>query len=153
MILGTINDFEQEWFSPLINKALNYIKKTDWANVKPGSYEIDGDNMFASVQEVTTLDKKEKKAEQHARYIDLQYLVSGKETIYVARPSEENVITENKMESQDVAFYNEVQNESELNLIPGTFAILFPSDIHTPGCSKKEKMNIKKVIIKIKVSR
>jgi biofilm protein TabA len=60
MILGSINDFDQEWFSSLINKALNYIKRTEWSNVKPGNYEIDGDNMFVSVQEVTTINKTEK---------------------------------------------------------------------------------------------
>lgn len=151
MILGSINDFDQEWFSPLINKALNYIKRTEWSNVKPGNYEIDGHDMFASVQEVTTINKNEKMAERHSQYIDLQYLVSGEETIYVAPPSEKNVINENKIESDDVLLYSRVQNESELNLTPGMFTILFPNDIHTPGCSNKEKMSIKKVVIKVRI--
>jgi beta-galactosidase beta subunit len=29
--------------------------------------------------------------------------------------------------------------------------ILFPNDIHTPGCSNKEKMSIKKVVIKVRI--
>lgn len=151
MILGSINDFDEEWFSPLINKALKHIKRIEWSNVKPGNYEIDGDDMFASVQEVTTINKTEKMAERHSQYIDLQYLVSGEETIYVAPPSEKNVINENKIESDDVLLYSKVQNESELNLTPGMFTILSPNDIHTPGCSNKEKMKIKKVVIKVKI--
>ncbi|MES3704868.1 YhcH/YjgK/YiaL family protein [Staphylococcus ureilyticus] len=151
MILGSINDFDQDWFSPLINKALSYIKRTEWSNVKPGNYEIDGDNMFVSVQEVTTINKTEKMAKRHSQYIDLQYLVYGEETIYVAPPSEKNVINDNKIESDDVLLYSKVQNESELNLIPGMFTILFPNDIHTPGCCNKEKMSIKKVVIKVRI--
>src|SRR5699024_10115735 len=123
---------DEEWFSPLINKALKYIKRIEWSNVKPGNYEIDGDDMFASVQEVTTINKTEKMAERHSQYIYLQYLVSGEETIYVDPASEKNVINENKIESDDVLLYSKVQNESELNLTPGMFTILSPNDIHTP---------------------
>lgn len=151
MILGDIDNFEWEWFSSLLQKALSFIKKTDFHGLKAGKYEIDGDNMFAQVQEVTTANKDERMAECHSKYIDLQYLVYGEETIYVARPSEQNVIVDNQMESKDIAFFNRVQNESEINLNPGMFAVLFPNDIHRPSCSKMKDTNIKKVVIKIKI--
>jgi biofilm protein TabA len=151
MIFGSVNDFEQEYFAPLMNKAVKHLKETDWSQFEAGSYEIDGDNMFASVQELTTVDREEKDAESHAQYIDVQYLISGEEAIYVARPSNEHVISEHKLDSEDVILYSEVQNESKLNLSAGMFAIFFPNDIHTPGCINNEKMDIKKVVIKVKV--
>lgn len=41
-----------------MNKAVKHLKETDWFQFEVDSYEIDCDNMFASVQEVTTVDRE-----------------------------------------------------------------------------------------------
>lgn len=50
-----------------INKALTYIKETDFSKMELGKYEIDGDNIFALVNEYKTKDQNEGKLEAHKK--------------------------------------------------------------------------------------
>lgn len=48
-----------------INKAFAYLKETDFIKMELGKYEIEGDNVFALVNEYTTKDENEGKLEAH----------------------------------------------------------------------------------------
>ncbi|CAM4141642.1 YhcH/YjgK/YiaL family protein [Paenibacillus alkaliterrae] len=151
MIFGDFMNWEEERnsLSPVIQKALEYIKNTDLVQLDTGKYEIEGDDLFAVVQEMSTVDKSERRAECHSKYIDVQYLISGEEIIGFARESRENVPVENELETKDYALYEEIKGEMELALYPGMFAIFFPSDLHRPGCSRNGRTTIKKVVVKV----
>lgn len=152
MIFGDIMNWEKEReaFSPVLQKAIEYIRNTDLVHLEPGRYEIDGDNMFAVVQEIETVMKSERKAECHSKYIDVQYLISGQEEIIgVGRESADHIIVENKLEENDYALFEYVQGEFDMVLYPGMFAVFFPSDLHRPGCSRTGDTNIKKVVVKV----
>ena len=56
--------------SKKIAKAFAYINETDLHQIVPGKYEIDGDNIFALVQEYET--KNDGRLEGHYKYIDIQ---------------------------------------------------------------------------------
>lgn len=152
MILGDIINWEKEKdsFSPVLQKAIAYIRSTDMVNLQPGRYEIDGDDMFAVVQEIETVKKSDRKAECHSKYIDVQYLVCGdEEVIGVGRASEHNMIVEDQLDTNDYALYQEVHGEFDVILNPGMFVVFFPSDLHRPGCSRNGEMKLKKVVIKV----
>ena len=59
--------------------GFDFIEKAIKENLPVGKYEIDGKKVWASVQEY--LSKDEAKAEAHRNYIDIQYIVSGKESM------------------------------------------------------------------------
>jgi biofilm protein TabA len=101
------------------------------------------------VQKVTTVPPKERKAENHRQYIDVQMVVTGEELHVVARQSERNQPVENEITNKDYALYQEVENEFELNLKPGMFVVYFPDDVHRPACSRSGGMETKRVVIKI----
>ncbi|MCR8636816.1 YhcH/YjgK/YiaL family protein [Paenibacillus radicis (ex Xue et al. 2023)] len=152
MIFGDLMSWAEERnaFPPVLQKALEYIKNTELVQLTAGKYEIDGDDLFAVVQEISTVVKSERRAECHSKYIDVQYLISGDEEIIgFARESRENVIVENELETKDYALYEEINGEMDLVLYPGMFAIFFPSDLHRPGCSRNGGTNIKKVVVKV----
>lgn len=53
--------------SEKIAKAFNYINKTDLSQTVSGKYEIDGNNIFALVQEYDTKDENDCKLEGHIK--------------------------------------------------------------------------------------
>ena len=65
-------------------KALAFLAREDLAALEPGRHEIDGDEVFANVQELVTVPAGEKNYEAHRRYADIHYVVSGTELICVA---------------------------------------------------------------------
>ncbi|HEX8461835.1 MAG TPA: YhcH/YjgK/YiaL family protein, partial [Segetibacter sp.] len=60
-------------------KAFDYLRKTDFASVEKGKYTIDGDEIFAIVNQFETKDKSECEVEAHKKHIDIQYVVRGTE--------------------------------------------------------------------------
>ena len=64
-------------------KAFDFIKKVELENLPVGKYEIDGKDLYASVQEYNSKLETEAKNEGHRNYIDIQYVVCGEEVIDV----------------------------------------------------------------------
>ena len=131
--------------SPIIRRAFDYIQQTDLLNTACARYELDGENLFAIVQEYSTKPIEQGRWEAHRRYIDLQYVVRGTERIgYVnlnnLAPGEYNA-------EKDISFHT--GNGDFLTLQPGSFMLLFPEDAHMPGIALDEPAIVKKVVLKI----
>ena len=60
-------------------KGLRFLRETDLAALPVGRYEIDGDAVFALVQEYETHLPEECRWEAHYTYTDIQYIVEGSE--------------------------------------------------------------------------
>ncbi len=150
-IHGQINDFENtESAFPLpIREALDYLKKTDFSSVENGKHLIQGDKLFAVVMNYTTEPKEKKKAEAHQKYIDLQYVVSGEEMMGVAPLSLNPRPSEMYDPNKEAAFYETPMGEMELPMKAGNYAVLFPEDIHRPGCSLNKSTEVRKVVVKV----
>ncbi len=129
-----------------IAKAFAYITNTDLKNTPAGKYEID-EQVFAIVQEYETKHSTDCKIENHARHIDVQYMISGEEMMGIT--THRNQTVEVKNEESDYTFY-----QAEVNSVlveEGMFAIFFPDDIHQPGVMSKTVQKVKKVVVKIKI--
>lgn len=126
-------------------KAFDFIRKTDFSKLADGKYEIDGDNIFAIVQEYKTKDIA--KLEGHRKYIDIQYLHSGVELIAYANLENQIIISDD--EEKDLAFYE--GDGSFIKLESQMFAIFFPQDLHMPGIKLTESTKVKKIVIKVRV--
>ena len=104
----------------------------------------------AIVSEYTTKEVNEKGYEAHHEYVDIQYLISGKEKICCV-PLEYLKEKVAYNEEKDVAFYDEADvKPQELLLGNGYFAILFPQDGHMPCLSVNKPTAVKKVVVKVK---
>lgn len=131
-----------------INKAFNYLKETNFSQVAPGKYEIDGDNIFAIVAEYQTKDENEGKLEAHKKYIDVQFVATGNEMMGYAPLIDQKVIDEYN-EQNDITFFEGEKSFTKVET--GMFAIFFPTDIHLPGIKLNEKSFVKKVVVKVKI--
>lgn len=151
MIFGNIDYLQKDQavYPAVLIKALRYLKETDFSQMAPGRYEIDGARMFALVQEYQSAPKAEKKPEAHAKYIDIQYIAAGIERIGYAPYDAEDEVLENLLESRDLIFYKTVRGEMDLLLRTGNYAIFFPDDVHRPGCMAENGSRVRKVVLKI----
>lgn len=129
------------------DKAFAYMKETDLNNLKPGRYEIDGDNVYVIVTEAPTKDLQQTKWESHRNYNDIHYLIKGKEKIGVT-PVTVATLTEAYDATKDIMFYTAEGNYHQAE--PGTFFIIPPKYAHRPSVKTNENEVVKKIVIKIK---
>ncbi len=133
----------------VIESALCYLRETDFENMPAGKYLIDGENIFALVQDPVTQDWDTGLPEFHARYLDIQYLLEGEEDIGFTPANPDAVRTSNHLAEHDIAFVARQDKESRVILTPGMYAIFFPGELHRPCRASRLPMQIKKVVIKI----
>ena len=131
-----------------IKKAFTYIKQTDFSKMELGKYEIEGDNIFALVNEYNTKDESEGKLEAHKKYIDVQFVAKGFELMGYA-PLENQKVIDEYSEQNDITFFRGEKSFTQVD--EGMFAIFFPTDVHLPGIKVNEKAYVKKIVIKVKV--
>jgi YhcH/YjgK/YiaL family protein len=131
-----------------INKAFNYLKTTDFSKSELGRYDIDGDNIFALVNEYNTKEETEGKLEAHKNYLDVQFVANSKELMGYVPLKNQKVITPYN-EQNDIIFY---EGDKSFTLVEeGMFAIFFPTDVHMPGIKVENSEYVKKVVVKVRV--
>jgi YhcH/YjgK/YiaL family protein len=133
--------------SPRIERAFQYLQQTDLQTIEVGKYEIDGKNLFALVQQYSTKPKAQGKWEAHRRYIDVQYIVQGREQIAYAHLSR---LTQGEYDA--VKDFLPLSGEGDyLTLSSGDFMLLYPEDGHKPGLALADPSVVKKVVVKVAV--
>ena len=152
MILGHISQPNPCRLPRAIEKALDFLHTTDFTALAPGVVNIDGRNIFAQVLDLTTQTWDENRPEVHRRYLDIQFLAWGEEKIGVAIDTGNNEISESLLEQRDIVFYHGSENESFIEMTPGTYAIFFPQDVHRPACIKNKVSAIRKIVVKVAIS-
>ena len=106
------------------DKAIAFLRDSDLANLKPGKYVIDGDNTFATITEGPSKEFDKTAWESHRKYIDLQYVIQGKEKIGVAK-LETATVTNPYDDKKDGANYTA---EGQFFIAePGTFYLFSPA--------------------------
>jgi YhcH/YjgK/YiaL family protein len=131
-------------------KAFAFIKTATAENYPVGRYEIDGDNLFALVQEYNTRLAADAKFEGHNRYIDIQYIISGTEAMKFADIAKMTVKVPYN-ETKDVTFYEDTDTSAVI-VQDGEYAIFFPHDIHMPCLSLNETpAPARKIVVKVKL--
>jgi YhcH/YjgK/YiaL family protein len=130
------------------DKAFAFMRDSDLANIKPGKYVIDGDNVYATITEGPEKEFDKSAWESHRKYTDLQYVIKGKEKIGVA-PVATATVTKPYDEAKDGANYTA---EGKYYVAePGTFFLFFPTDAHRPNIKVDGYDTVKKLVIKIRV--
>lgn len=134
--------------SPRIRRAFDYINDANLQTIEVGRHEIDGEIIFALVQQYATKQKKQGVWEAHQRYIDLQYMIQGTEQICFA-PLSRLIQGEYDLNKD---FLSLSGYGDYLKLTSGEFMLLFPEDGHMPGIIADKSSVVKKVVVKIAVN-
>ncbi len=81
MIFGHIAQPNPCRLPAAIEKALDFLRATDFNALEPGVVEIDGKNIYTQIIDLTTREAVVNRPEVHRRYIDIQFLAWGEEKI------------------------------------------------------------------------
>ena len=130
-----------------MKEGLAWLESTDLNKLEDGRYEIN-QSVYASVQ--TYLTKDAALYESHRKYADIQYMIEGEEKIGVT--DLKNCVTCLEYDSEkDLEFQDITCAEEYFNLEKGQFLILYSHDAHKPSISKKERLTVKKVVVKVAI--
>lgn len=130
-------------------KAADFLKTVDIKNFETGKVVLDGEDLFASLQQYE-ITEDNKKWEYHKKYIDIQCILEGEEVIYWSSTDEITDWTEFD-EEKDCAISSKDGKDYPILLKAGDFAIFDPSDAHKPKCLRAESVSVKKIVFKVKV--
>ena len=155
-----------------VAKAVDYLARTDFSCVVPGRYELDGDRVFALVQEYEPKLLCDANYESHRKCIDVQYVARGVERMgHLSLQVGPRIVTPYDPE-KDVVFYEALSDGKLdgdgklgvdwLTFRAGDFAIFTPQDVHAPGVAidnggnhvgdNDSAVRVLKVVVKIRVN-
>lgn len=131
--------------------SCNFLKSLSVFPREEGKYILLGDDdVYASVFSYKTSPSSELRFEQHRRYIDLHYIISGEEVIEWTNSSDSSSGEYNP--EDDVSFFGSaLPNTSSIHMVPGMFMLLHPDDLHKPKCNLASSKEVKKVVVKVKI--
>jgi len=132
----------------LLEPAFSFLETAAVETKAPGRYELDGDRLYATVVEDKTIAIETAQFEEHRRYIDVHYLVRGKEMIGSASPSSLKLKKPYSTEVE-AALYERPARYKQLKIKPGEFTVFFPGQAHMPGCYLDKSEVIRKVVVKV----
>lgn len=142
----------RKWLPAALGRAIDLIETTDFAALAPGRHEVSGDDLFFQVIDLTTKPVEENRPEVHRTWIDVQFLVRGSEKIGFAADDGTNTVARDMLKERDLLLYEDVEHESFIEMVPGSFAVFFPEDVHRPACMVDAPCDIRKVVVKVKVA-
>lgn len=131
------------------SQAFEFLKRPDLPELPVNTYEIDGERVYAMVAKETGRKKEDALLETHERYIDIQLVLAGTDTMgWRAKSLCQQPDGEYDPETDLQLFTDEP--DVWLPTPSGAFAIFFPEDAHMPLISSGQ---IHKVVVKIAVNR
>lgn len=140
------NSEKYKTLSEGISRGLQFLMEEDLASKPVGKYMIDGDKVFAIIQEYSPKDLSEGKMEAHKNYLDIQYIITGSEKMgYIPERHAQQKTPYNP--DKDVQFYNE--QGSMINVGEGMFALFDTGDAHMPSIADGHCESVKKAVVKI----
>lgn len=150
MIVGNIHHL-QSWLPEELRQAIEYIKANVTETTEKGKHEIDGSRLFYLISEDMTEPFEKRRAEYHARYLDIQIVLKGQEgmTFSVLPAGKPDT---DWLADKDIAFLAEGEQEKTLILNEGDFVVFYPQEVHKPLCTVGTPAPVRKAVVKLLVA-
>ena len=146
--IHTKDDFKN--YPAAVQRAIEYLKNNDFTKMETGVYEIEGKLMYAQVFDAETEPLEARKPEYHEKYLDVQFLVTGREKLGFT-PDTGNYEVAERYDERDLIFVKDVENEGFITstLVPGLIerpALIFSEWILSITSLASQSASIWKVI-------
>lgn len=132
-----------------ITEALEIMKGVKFEEMELGRHDIH-DDLFLLIQEYDSKTFENMRYEAHEKYVDIQYVVSGTERIFIA-PTSIMKVQEAYSPERDVVFFENIDQACSVTLTDGGYAILYPADAHKPGVMVDGPVPVKKIVGKVRI--
>ncbi len=132
-----------------LDAAIDYLGTHDVSTLPEGKHPVDGDRVIVQVMSYETKDLSAAKFEAHRRYMDIQFVLEGKEGCYMTPLA--GLEPSGPFDGEkDLGFFHG-EGGAFFPLTPGVFALFFPHDAHKPSCDLDGKRRNRKVVVKVAV--
>jgi len=132
---------------PGFETGFNFLKNHPVEQLKDGKNVIDEDRLFAIVMATEGKGKENAVFETHRRYIDIQFTVSGCDTIGWDEKTRCTPDPKGYNLDDDVEFYTD-RPTLWIPVSSGRFAVFYPEDAHAPLGTDAF---VRKIVIKVAV--
>ncbi|WHP30837.1 YhcH/YjgK/YiaL family protein [Trabulsiella odontotermitis] len=149
MIVGNIHHL-QPWLPAELRDAIEFVKANVTAATPPGKHDIDGSRLFYLLSEDMTEPLAARRAEFHARYLDIQILLKGQEGMTFSTLPNGTPETD-WLADKDIAFLAEGAQEKTVILNEGDFVVFWPGEVHKPLCAVGAPAQVRKAVVKMQV--
>lgn len=150
MIAGNIHHL-QPWLPLALREAIECVNAQITDATSIGKYAIDGDRLFYMISEDSTEPSAERRAEYHARYLDIQIVLRGTEGMaFSTRPA--GTPDTDWLAQKDIAFLPRGGQEKTLELNEGDFVVFYPGEVHKPLCAVGAPAKVRKAVIKMQLT-
>ena len=128
--------------------AFKFLQEKGWENLKAdgSKFAIDGEKVFAFVQDAELKPWAKSLTEAHSAYIDIQLPLDGDEIFGVGRLDPRGA--QKNFNGPDIRFYE--QKLLPVKVRQGEFAMFLPPlGAHAPCCTDDGRKTVKKLVIKV----
>ncbi|TDF99751.1 YhcH/YjgK/YiaL family protein [Paenibacillus piri] len=131
--------------------CFEYLNNQEAGQLGPGTYELEGSELFLMIQSYRTRPEEEGFWEAHRSYIDIQVMLEGTERMGYAYAGQ-LATTEDHLDEKD---YRVLAGKGDfVDVRPGSFVIFYPDDAHMPCMATASgSAPVKKAVFKIKLGR
>ena len=129
---------------PGLEEAVRVINGIE--SLEPATYPLSCGKVL--VQQGTTKSVEGRLLEAHRKFLDIQYIVKGKEVVGWA-PVDTLTLDGEFNETKDVGMY--AGNCDYMNIAEGYCYVVFPEDAHMPGSHLEQPNEYTKMVVKLAV--
>jgi YhcH/YjgK/YiaL family protein len=153
MVIAKLADIKRQIpITPNFEKALMFLLKVKDEPFIEGKIILQDKLVYAIMSSYITKSIKDQiELEGHKKYIDIHYILEGKELMGWA-PAEDVPIINNYDENQD--FWNgqiPIKDISIFRIAEGQVAIFYPEDAHASQLTDDQNFYVKKVVMKVHI--
>ena len=151
MILGRLNDLDAQRaiLPPALVRSIEMLLARGLSTLPPGRHELEGDRLFALVQDATPRRVENSLIEAHADYADVQIPLTASECFGFSHPQPGLAPCDDQFAERDLAFYPTPESEAFFDVAPGEYAFFLPGELHRPCITFEEPAPFRKIVIKI----
>lgn len=135
--------------------AFEWIRSEIWKTLEVGTYQLDGKNVYAMIQSYESKPREKGLFEKHIMYADVQMVISGQEMMYT---TQDNLLIGQSEkgydDSGDIIFFSHYHPKANsIVMDPGLVCVLYPDDAHIPCVAVEEPKPIRKLVVKVAVTK
>jgi YhcH/YjgK/YiaL family protein len=130
---------------PRIRAGLEFLERTNLAELAPGRHEIDGKQLYVLIGRDPGRGRAGAKLEAHRKYADIQLSIAGQEEIgWIPTSQCRQIEVPYDADGDGMLFAD--RPETWIALPPRKFTIFFPEDAHAPLGGQGE---LHKAVVKV----
>ncbi|MCX5875170.1 MAG: YhcH/YjgK/YiaL family protein [Deltaproteobacteria bacterium] len=149
MIVDRLSHYKSYPFGKAWQLAFDFLLSLPH-DAEEKKYPLLGDDLFAIVMSYETCGPETAEIEAHRKYLDIQMVITGEETIGWCQADELEIDTPYDASKDAELYKRPEQGLLRVDLFPGNFMALFPHDAHMPSLMTQQvSVFTKKVVVKV----